>query len=79
MQDVFFRAGTREEASRLALRGHARNLADGTVEVIAAGTPSAIDSLHAWLRQGPPHARVSCVDRCTIDPCDVQDANFATR
>lgn len=63
VQGVWFRAGTRDEALRLGLRGHARNLADGSVEVLAIGSLEAIDRLHAWLRQGPPLARVDTVAR----------------
>lgn len=58
VQGVFFRASTREQAQRLGLRGHANNLRDGSVEVLATGDADAIDALEAWLRQGPPMARV---------------------
>lgn len=58
VQGVFFRASTREQAQRLGLRGHAKNLADGSVEVLAVGDAGAIDALEDWLRQGPPLARV---------------------
>ena len=63
VQGVWFRASTRDEALRLGLRGHARNLADGRVEVLAVGDAAAIDALAAWLGHGPPLARVDRVER----------------
>ena len=58
VQGVNFRAYTRREAQRLGLRGHARNLADGTVEVVAEGERERLERLLVWLRHGPPSARV---------------------
>lgn len=63
VQGVFFRASTREQAQRLGLRGHARNLHDGRVEVLAVGDADAIDALERWLHHGPPMARVDAVER----------------
>lgn len=63
VQGVFFRASTREQARRLGLAGIARNLADGRVEVIAAGEAEAIETLAGWLHHGPPQARVDRVER----------------
>lgn len=63
VQGVFFRASTRERALRLGLTGHARNLADGSVEVVASGSLAAIDELDAWLHHGPPAAGVEKVRR----------------
>ena len=63
VQGVFFRASTREQAERLGLRGHAINLPDGSVEVLAAGDGEAIEQLAQWLRRGPSHARVDSVER----------------
>jgi acylphosphatase len=63
VQGVFFRASTREQAQRLGLRGHACNLADGRVEVVAEGDAQALDLLEAWLHQGPPLAQVERVER----------------
>ena len=63
VQGVFFRASTREKALALGLTGHARNLDDGRVEVLASGDSDAIDVLEAWLQQGPPAARVEQVFR----------------
>lgn len=65
VQGVFFRASTREQAMRLGLRGYARNLADGRVEVLVAGDSAALDTLADWLRHGPPHARVETLARET--------------
>ncbi|MGN6225876.1 MAG: acylphosphatase [Dyella sp.] len=63
VQGVCFRASTREQALALGLRGVARNLADGRVEVIACGDQEAIAMLERWLHDGPPAARVEQVLR----------------
>jgi acylphosphatase len=63
VQGVFFRASTRQEALKLGLRGYARNLSDGRVEVIACGNAEALNALEGWLWQGPPSARVDDVAR----------------
>ena len=65
VQGVWFRASTREQALALGLRGHALNLPGGEVEVLAAGTPQAIDALADWLQLGPPLAKVEAV-RCVM-------------
>ncbi|HKT29265.1 acylphosphatase [Dyella sp.] len=67
VQGVFFRASTRNEAVRLGLHGHARNLADGGVEVIAKGNEDALRELEQWLWEGPPAAKVTQVARMTYD------------
>ena len=61
MQGVFFRASTREQALRLGMDGHALNLPDGSVEVVACGAEAAHRELEAWLQTGPPSARVDGV------------------
>jgi acylphosphatase len=63
VQGVFFRASTQYEAERLRIAGHAVNLADGSVEVLAQGPSDAVDRLETWLRSGPPGARVDRVER----------------
>jgi acylphosphatase len=67
VQGVFFRASAREEALRLGLAGHARNLADGRVEVLACGEEPAIAELQRWLHHGPALARVTRVERVEAD------------
>ena len=72
VQGVFFRASTRTQAQQLHLRGHAVNLPDGSVEVIAAGDGDAIDRLAQWLQHGPQNARVDAVQREPADPQNVE-------
>ncbi len=73
VQGVAFRAYTRAQALALELHGHARNLADGRVEVIAVGDADAINTLEAWLQHGPPLARVDSVIREAVDTREYQD------
>lgn len=63
VQGVFFRAATAEQGRTLNLRGWARNLRDGRVEVVARGAEAALQGLERWLHEGPPMARVDRVDR----------------
>ncbi len=63
VQGVWFRAWTMRTARGLGLDGWVRNRADGTVEVVAAGAPAALEALIAACRQGPPAARVETVER----------------
>ena len=79
VQGVWFRASTRAQAERLGLCGHARNLVDGSVEVLAIGDADAIDALERWLHVGPPLARVDAVLRVP-PPMGLggHDAGFAT-
>jgi len=77
VQGVWFRESTRREAQALGLEGHAINLADGSVEVIAAGGRDAVDKLSAWLRHGPPLARVEDVEMREIPDPGIR--GFSTR
>jgi acylphosphatase len=61
VQGVWFRASTRDQAQRLGIAGHARNLPDGRVEVVACGSEAALDALAAWLWDGPELAQVEDV------------------
>lgn len=58
VQGVYFRHSARQQAERLAIKGHARNLADGSVEVLARGAAAAVAELERWLHQGPRMARI---------------------
>jgi acylphosphatase len=61
VQGVFFRHSARLEAKRLNIRGLARNLPDGSVEVLALGSTGAVNAMLEWLKRGPPQARVDKV------------------
>jgi acylphosphatase len=62
VQGVFYRASTRQRAIELGVTGHARNLADGRVEVLACGEPAAVHALCEWLWIGPPASQVASVE-----------------
>lgn len=68
VQGVFFRASTAREAEALGVRGWARNLPDGRVEVLALGPPGPVGQLGDWLRRGPPPARVDSVASVEEEP-----------
>lgn len=61
VQGVWYRASTQQQAKELEIKGYARNLPDGSVEVMACGSQDNIDKLHNWLQQGPSNAKVSTV------------------
>jgi acylphosphatase len=61
VQGVWFRGFTREQALRLGLVGFARNLPDGSVEVVAQGREDAVRQLLEACREGPASARVDDV------------------
>jgi acylphosphatase len=62
VQGVWFRSSTQQQARALGLTGSAVNLPDGRVEVIACGDATAVETLSAWLWQGPELAQVSDVE-----------------
>lgn len=61
VQGVFFRASALERAQGLGLTGWVKNLADGSVEVLAEGPRYALEQLVEWCRNGPPDAEVEHV------------------
>jgi len=61
VQGVFFRDSTRRVAQSLGLTGHAVNLSNGDVDVLACGDPEAVAKLAAWLHEGPRMAEVTDV------------------
>ena len=61
VQGVWFRESTRRQAAKLNLAGHAINLPDGRVEVVAAGLEPDVEALARWLQHGPRLARVDQV------------------
>lgn len=62
VQGVFFRAHTAQIARKLRVTGHARNLDDGRVEVLAVGSSDALDRMISYLRTGSPASHVENVE-----------------
>lgn len=66
VQGVGFRYTTQHEARRLGINGYAKNLDDGSVEVVASGEAEQVETLLKWLREGGP--RSARVDRVLSEP-----------
>ena len=62
VQGVGFRAFTRRAAERFGVVGWVANVADGSVEVRAAGTAASLDRLKAEVERGPAFARVDRIE-----------------
>lgn len=69
VQDVGFRAAAVHRARELGVMGWVRNGDDGTVGVHAEGPAPAVEEFAAFLRDGPPLARVCevTVDRVAVE------------
>jgi acylphosphatase len=62
VQGVWFRDSVRRTATEHGVSGLARNLPDGSVEVVLEGGPDAVRAVAIFCRQGPRHARVDRVE-----------------
>jgi acylphosphatase len=58
VQGVFYRKSTKIEADKIGLFGWVRNKADGSVEILAEGSPRQIEQLKRWCVKGPPQSAV---------------------
>jgi acylphosphatase len=78
VQGVGYRYFARHAARELDLAGWVRNLADGRVEVYAAGDARNLDALEDRLRAGPSHAQVRAVEASEA-PVDAKLEGFHIR
>ena len=62
VQGVFFRETTRRWSQQRGVAGWVRNNADGTVEAVFEGEPSAVERVVELVREGPRGARVDGVE-----------------
>lgn len=62
VQGVFYRATAARRAQELGLRGYARNLDDGRVEVLVCGKEESVTAFVSWLWIGSSASKVSSVD-----------------
>jgi len=68
VQGVGYRYFVLREAEGLGVAGFARNLPDGSVEVVAEGDDARLSQLEERLKKGPSFARVSGVERAEVPP-----------
>lgn len=62
VQGVYFRMFTQKKAKQIGIKGCARNLPDGRVEIIAEADHGGIESFIKWCHKGPVTARVDHVE-----------------
>lgn len=77
VQGVGYRYFVNHTANTLGLRGWVRNLDDGSVEVLAMGTPDQIAELTAHLHRGPRFSEVRSVEETEAAP--VEASSFSVR
>ena len=68
VQGVSFRVSAREKARVLELRGIARNLPDGEVDIVAEGEEDALRAFESWCYSGSRGASVTRVEAQWEDP-----------
>ena len=61
VQGVWYRQSCADQAIGAGLGGWVRNNPDGTVEAALEGEAAAVERVVAWMRSGPPRARVTKV------------------
>jgi acylphosphatase len=66
VQGVFYRASAAARARELGVKGYAKNLPDGRVEVLACGDAAAVQALIDWLWTGSSASKVTAVDTTDI-------------
>lgn len=67
VQGVLFRQSTKKIADQLEIKGYAKNLPDGSVEIIAQGNQEQINQLEEWARTGPRLAKVDQIIKKVIN------------
>jgi acylphosphatase len=68
VQAVGYRYSMRVVAERAGVSGWVRNRGDGSVEAEIEGAPSQVDTVLAWMAEGPPGARVDSRDVSDLEP-----------
>ncbi|MBE0464134.1 MAG: acylphosphatase [Halomonadaceae bacterium] len=73
VQGVGYRYATQEQALQSKITGHAKNLADGRVEVLMCGDSEKVKALSEWLWKGPAQARVTHIECEAVDASSVPE------
>jgi len=72
VQEVFYRASTRNEAVKLGLTGWVKNLANGDVQFEVFGEEATVNQLIDWSKTGP---RLCRVDQVVVSDIPLQERN----
>ena len=78
VQGVYFRMFTQNKAKQFGIKGYARNLPDGRVEIIAEADQSSIENFIKWCHKGPVTARVDHIEITELEADEVL-ASFEVR
>ena len=79
VQGVFYRATAAQRACELGIVGHAKNLPDGRVEVLAIGDASAVETFVEWLWTGSSASKVTSVEATEVSlATDQHPTRFTT-
>ncbi len=62
VQGVFFRKFAQEKARELGITGYAKNNNDGSVEILAQGTPENLQVFTGFMNTGTENAEVESVN-----------------
>ncbi|HLN99232.1 MAG TPA: acylphosphatase [Pyrinomonadaceae bacterium] len=68
VQGVGYRFFAQRAAARHQVRGHVKNCADGSVEVVAEGSATAVEEFKRDLVTGPQWSRVAQVEEISLEP-----------
>ena len=66
VQGVFYRATAAQRARELGIRGYAKNLPDGRVEVLAIGDAEVVQKYVEWLWIGSSASKVTSVEASDV-------------
>lgn len=66
VQGVYYRATAAQRARELGIVGHAKNLQDGRVEVLAVGEANAVETFIEWLWTGSSASKVTSVEAVEV-------------
>jgi len=61
VQGIFFRKFLKDEADGLGLKGFARNLDDGSFEVVVEGRDENVNEMVVLCKKGPKHTEIKSV------------------
>jgi acylphosphatase len=78
VQGVYYRATAARRAEELQLRGYARNLPDGRVELLACGEREAVETFVRWLWVGSSASKVTSVEVSDVAAAADVPAGFFT-